>query len=167
MIGREHYLYRYIRLDKNQVCYIGIGTKYKMNYVQPTHLEFSRAYKISSHKKDNSILNRILNKTEVKVEIVCESENYEEIKNKEKEFIKIYGKICNKTGTLANFTDGGDGSVGNPLYKINQYTLDGEFIKQWNSIPEICSVLGFKPSGIRNCSCGLSTSSNGFIWKYL
>lgn len=31
-IGKNHYLYRHIRLDKNQPFYIGIGTKKDKKY---------------------------------------------------------------------------------------------------------------------------------------
>ena len=41
-----------------------------------------------------------------------ESNNYEFIKQKEIEFIKLYGRKNLVTGILANLTDCGDGTIG-------------------------------------------------------
>jgi len=103
----KYYLYRHIRLDKNEPFYIGIGTKLKNS------LNKNTIYKRScdSIKRRNKIWNCITSKTEYKVEILFESNDYEFIKSKEIEFIKLYGRIDLKTGTLANLTDGGEGCL--------------------------------------------------------
>ena len=49
---------------------------------------------------------------------------------------------------------------------ILQYTLDGEFVKEWNSQIEICEELNIKPTALCNALNGRSNSSAGFIWKY-
>lgn len=106
----KHYLYRHIRLDKNQPFYIGIGTKQPR--IHP-HMrsEYRRAF--DTTRKESSIWNRIVNKTEYRVEILFESDDYNLIKEKEKEFIILYGRINKDVeGTLANLTDGGDGFIG-------------------------------------------------------
>lgn len=105
----KYYLYRHIRLDKNEPFYIGIGTK--QNRPHP-HMksEYRRAFE--KNRKESYIWNNIVSKTEYDVEILFESDNYEFIKEKEKEFIKLYGRINRKTGILANMTDGGEGIVG-------------------------------------------------------
>jgi len=46
--------------------------------------------------------------------------------------------------------------------KITQFSLDGTFIREWNSIQEAELVVGH---GISNCISGKSKTSNGFIWK--
>lgn len=102
-----HYIYRYIREDKNEPFYIGQGKKPE-NYTSFSR-EYSRA--IAPHKS-NIIFSRIKEKVEYRVEIVIDNLSKEEANQKEKEFIKLYGKICDRTGTLANFTDGGDGTLG-------------------------------------------------------
>ena len=60
----------------------------------------------------------------------------------------------------------------NPFYgkhhseeTISQYTLDGEFVREWSSIVEINRDLGLSISAISNCIAGRSKSSYGFIWK--
>ena len=40
-----------------------------------------------------------------------ENIDYNFAKEKEKEFIKLYGRIDNNTGSLCNMTDGGDGAL--------------------------------------------------------
>lgn len=102
----RHYLYRYIRLDKDEPFYIGIGSKSKD---EEKYNYYNRAKAI---KKKNIIWEKIVNKTDYMIEILLESDDYEFIKQKEKEFIKLYGRIDKGTGTLANMTDGGDGSLG-------------------------------------------------------
>lgn len=103
----NHFLYRHIRLDKNEPFYIGIGTKTKQDLKYGT---YKRAY--DKDIRRNLIWKKITDKTKYEVEILIESYDYEFIKEKEKEFIKLYGRINTKTGTLANLTDGGEGVIG-------------------------------------------------------
>ena len=51
--------------------------------------------------------------------------------------------------------------------KINQFTLNNEFIKEWESLQEIEKVLGYSISSISQCCSGKSKTSNEFIWKNL
>lgn len=99
----KHYLYRHIRLDIGEPFYIGIGTKRYKNS------EYSRA-NIKSVR--TNYWKNITNKTEYEVEILLESDDYEFIKQKEIEFIALYGRRDLGKGTLVNLTDGGDGSIG-------------------------------------------------------
>lgn len=98
------YIYRHIRHDKNEPFYIGIG--------RDDGGEYKRAYHGSQLRKSSVIWNRIVAKTTYEVEIIIDGISWEYAICKEKEFIKLYGRINNKTGTLANMTDGGEGSVG-------------------------------------------------------
>jgi len=88
------YLYRHIRLDKNEPFYIGVAT----------HLK--RAYDKSSRK--NKIWKSIIAKTDYRVEILFDDLTREQALEKEIEFISFYGRIDLKTGTLANYTNGGE-----------------------------------------------------------
>ena len=98
-------LYRHIRLDTGQPFYIGIGKNLARAYQQ---------YKRTSYWK------RIIEKYNYEVEILFNDLTYEEACEKEKEFIKLYGRIDNGTGILVNLTDGGEGSVG---FKHSKETL--------------------------------------------
>lgn len=106
MEEKTWYVYRHIRLDKNEPFYIGIGSQPK----------FARAY--NKHRR-NSIWQSIVKKTQYDVEIILDRLSYDAVLEKEKELIKLYGRIDEKTGILANMTAGGDGT-----YKImrNQET---------------------------------------------
>ena len=50
--------------------------------------------------------------------------------------------------------------------KVLQYTLEGEFLKEWASLHEIQRELSFFISGISQCCLGKTKSYKGFIWKY-
>ena len=92
------YVYRHIRIDKNEPFYIGIGS--------------DMTYKRAREKSRRSNLwNKIIAKSDYDVEILLDDITFEEAKNKEIEFIKLYGRINLGNGTLANLTDGGDGTA--------------------------------------------------------
>ena len=50
--------------------------------------------------------------------------------------------------------------------KVYQYTLDGQFVREWDSIRE-CGRNGFNPTCICMCCKGKQKYHKGFIWKYL
>lgn len=103
----EYYIYRHIRLDKDEPFYIGLGTKSK-NRVSMKK-EYDRAFAKSGR---SDIWAKIARKTPYKVEILLESDDYEFIKQKEIELVALYGRINKNTGILANLTDGGEGTKG-------------------------------------------------------
>lgn len=93
------YLYRHIRLDKNEPFYIGIGSD----------STYKRAY---SKKNRNKYWINIINKTDYEVEIIIDNITWDQACNKEKEFIALYGRKDLCKGSLCNYTDGGDGVLG-------------------------------------------------------
>lgn len=95
------YVYRHIRLDTNTPFYIGIGSDNN----------FNRAYEKTKNKR-SAWWNRIVNKHGYDVEILFENVSPKFAKEKEKEFIELYGRMDLKNGTLCNYTDGGDGMNG-------------------------------------------------------
>lgn len=98
MMENNWYVYRHIRLDKNEPFYIGIGNK--KNY--------ARAYQIKPDRR-NAIWNKIFSKTDVEVEIILDNLTKSQASEKEKEFIQLYGRKDLNSGCLCNMTDGGDG----------------------------------------------------------
>jgi hypothetical protein len=131
----KYYLYRHIRLDKNEPFYIGVGTKSK------GYKTFEKIYRRAySHKSRNRIWKSIVNRTEFSTEILLVSDDMIHIKEREKEFISLYGRIDNKSGSLANFTDGGDGHL-NPAKEIwekkkEKLLLNGEYEKMVNRMKQ-------------------------------
>lgn len=49
---------------------------------------------------------------------------------------------------------------------VNQYSLDGKFIRTWPSIREVYRQLGYFSGSISACCLGKQKSSYGFIWEY-
>lgn len=130
----KYYLYRHIRLDKNEPFYIGIGSKPPVidkhgNFKS----EYSRAFSFSKRTK---YWKNIVAKTEFEVEIMLESESHEFIKEKEIEFIALYGRKDLGKGILCNLTDGGDGSVG---FKHTEETLN--YLKENNTMKDRVGAL--------------------------
>ena len=62
----------------------------------------------------------IASKGGYRVEILLDDLTWDEVREKEKEFIKLYGRIDLKTGCLANMTDGGDGTINAIISKENR-----------------------------------------------
>lgn len=93
------YVYRHIRLDKDVPFYIGIGTDKK----------YTRA---NSDRNRNKHWRNIVSGTEYEVEILFNDIDLEFAKEKEKEFIALYGRSDINKGSLCNLTDGGEGCLG-------------------------------------------------------
>lgn len=49
---------------------------------------------------------------------------------------------------------------------VEQYSLNGKFIKLWDSAQVASMSLGISIQSIRNCAIGVYKTGNGFIWKY-
>jgi hypothetical protein len=95
------YVYRHIRLDKNEPFYIGIGDNNSNNH--------KRAY---SKQDRNKYWKNIVGQTPYEVEILLDNLTWDEACSKEIEFIELYGRNDLKKGSLVNMTNGGEGSYG-------------------------------------------------------
>jgi hypothetical protein len=93
------YVYRHIRLDKNEPFYIGIGSDSNYN----------RAF---TKRSRNHHWKNITNITDYEVDILIDDVSFEYACKKEIEFILLYGRIDKKNGSLVNLTDGGQGTLG-------------------------------------------------------
>lgn len=106
-MDKTYYVYRHTSLNTGNPFYIGIGGK-KENY-NSLKSEYLRAYHKTRRSKG---WKEIADGSNYLVEILFEHNDYKVIKEKEKEFIKLYGRIDLESGTLCNLTKGGQGSVG-------------------------------------------------------
>ena len=81
-----------------------------------------------------------------------------------KGFMFRYTKDCNGHNNITQIKRVSDGQA----RKINQYTLDGEFIRTWSSAREIKKECGFDKKHILNVcqKKGNYKTSHGFIWRY-
>jgi hypothetical protein len=92
------YVYRHIRLDKNEPFYIGVGSD-------------DRYKRANERARRSEIWKRVVAKTDYEIEILIENVSFEYALEKEKEFIALYGRKDKKTGCLVNLTSGGDGAI--------------------------------------------------------
>jgi hypothetical protein len=91
------YVYRHIRLDKNEPFYIGIGSD---NNYKRAHSKDSR----------NKIWKAIAYKTNYEVQIMLDGLTWDDACEKEIEFINLYKRKCDN-GILSNFSIGGEGGA--------------------------------------------------------
>lgn len=158
-----HYLYRHIRLDTNQVFYVGLGTKTRQDKFFTIKSEFYRAY---DFKKRNTVWKRIAAKTNIRVEILFESNDLSFIQQKEKEFISMYGRLVNDTGSLANLAEGGNSQTYNMNVKVKQLTLNNETVRIWDQLKDIEKELGYLKTNIVKCCRKKQLTAYGYKWEY-
>lgn len=151
---KDYYVYVYLnQLKEGEWSFNNINFKYQPFYVGKGRNKRERIHlspclmKAKTYK--NSIIKNIISKTgeePIHYRIFEDLTNEEAIKI-EIEFIKFFGRLDNKTGILTNGTDGGDGAnnfssevlkkIGNPKKKVYQYDLEGNFIKEWESMSSV------------------------------
>ena len=49
---------------------------------------------------------------------------------------------------------------------VEQYDLNGNFIRCWNSADQASMTLGILPSRLLQCLEGRLNQTNGYIWTY-
>jgi len=49
---------------------------------------------------------------------------------------------------------------------VLQYSIDGEFIKEWEAVTYASKTLGINPGHITNVANGVGYTAGGFKWKY-
>ena len=54
---------------------------------------------------------------------------------------------------------------GDNAVKVNQYTLDGEFVARYNGYSEAARITHIDRGGISKCCRGIQTVSGGYVWK--
>ena len=69
-------------------------------------------------------------------------------------------------GKVAGSKNGMYGKPSPRRKKVMQFTLDGEFIREWQSIKEAAHNTKASSGNIVSCCKGAIKSSGGFIWKY-
>jgi len=186
------YIYKHIRVDTNEVFYIGIGNQDK----------FKRAFVTQKRSK---FWKNITSKTEYTVEIIKDGLTWEEAQAEEIRLIKQYGRKDLGLGTLVNLTDGGEGTIGiihtnqwyqnqkisnnkknkfiseehrqkiianhkskNPLNNkaIDVFDMNWNYIKSFDSIKEASDELNIPSSSICECAKGKIKSALKHRFKY-
>jgi len=159
----NYYIYQHIRLDTNEVFYIGKGTKKSKGNI------YHRAY--TKNSRNNYWLN-IVNKTSYKVEIIEEFDTEKECLLKETELIIKYGYSWNNTGTLCNIVKDDSeikflarkGASNKNSKEIHQYSLSGDYIKSFSSVIKAKKEF---PCDIYNAAAGRVSSAGGYQWRFI
>ena len=189
-------VYQHIRLDTNEIFYIGIGKTQK------------RAF---SKNNRNKYWHNIVNKVDYKIEILHDNISCWKLAcNIEIHLIHLYGRKDLDLGTLINMTDGGDGilnskhnlgkkhseesklkmsirakqrpplskehmeklklsrigSIPKNRRKILQYDKSNKLIQEYLFIDEAANCNKILKTSIINNLNGRSKSAGGYIWKY-
>lgn len=76
------------------------------------------------------------------------------------------GKEAYRLGLIKNNTYGIKKYNNSLKIKVNQYDLNGKFIKQWESISDIQKELNYATTNICRCCKGTYKTAYGYIWKY-
>jgi hypothetical protein len=126
------YVYRHIRLDKNEPFYIGIGADYR----------YRRAHDKHKGRRSEAWF-RIVQKTDYEVEILFDNIPIEVAKEKEIEFIYIHGRRDLGTGTLVNMTDGGDG-LNNRVFTPEYRKKLSEAAKRREPQPQLQKIIQWR-----------------------
>jgi len=160
------FLYRHIRNDLNVPFYVGIG-KARQQYTED-HRVYSRAYDTWERSLQ---WKEIASTTSYDIEILYHTNSPEEIKKKEVEFIALYGRVRNSTGTLVNFNIGG--SLQNNFTELSRrkmgvpvfaYKHTGEYVGEFYSAKEAAKVCGISQSPNVTESTKNGSVFNGYIF---
>ena len=103
------YIYEHIRLDTNEVFYVGRGTVGKRVSGKVDTNTYKRAY--DKHTTNRHWIH-VTNVTPYEVKILHDNLDWDESIRLERYYIEQYGRRDLGLGTLVNFTDGGEGTLG-------------------------------------------------------
>lgn len=180
-------MYRHSRKDNHKPFYIGIGSKHP-KWIMGWRTEYQRAYSKAGFRSKH--WHNVVNKYGYYVEILFESDDMKIIKQKEIEFISLYGRMDNKTGILVNKTSGGDGrmnttheSMKNVIAylksktnenhpfsrKVYKYSIDGKFIAEFPCILRAAESVGVTSGGAISSCCKQKPAHHtykGYRWFY-
>ena len=153
-------VYKIQRIDTNEIVYIGI-TKNKLQQRFSSHLR---------EKKNNLKKVNYFQKYRDLLEIVCIEKGIENLKQANEKEIYYIKKYRNLGCNLLNATDGGDGTLNFESWnkgikcnyvdklmqnspnakKIYSYDLNGNFLKEYNSIKKASEETNSSRSAIKN-----------------
>jgi len=157
----QYYVYLHVRDDKDEVFYVGIGTKEDSeNYFKQYH----RAYQVWSR---NRFWKFIVKKTKYTIKIHKEFDSRIKCEEEEIRLIKKFGRKNLNKGTLVNLTDGGEGLKGcRPINarEVHQYTLKGNYIQSFNTIGEAEEKINC--TNVSACCRGIIKTAGKYQWSY-
>lgn len=182
-----------IRNKKNGKIYIGITNQ---GVATRWHKHCSDAiYGNSDFPIHNAIRKHGKEEFQVEVIEVVEEDDYDQLKEREKYWIKEYNSYDRKYGY--NLTLGGDGTFGrfhseeskekmrqkalgrkyseevkirrrytSTCSKVSQFDLEGNLIKTYHSVSDAARQVGKSRSSISKCASGKRPTAYGFKWSF-
>lgn len=169
----KYYVYVFYKPDDNKTAfYVGIGSTYddgreRIDY----HFIYAKNPKHQSNKLFYNTLAKILNNNQMPVvEKIAENLSIEDASELEKKLIQQYGRRIDKTGTLCNITNGGEGWSGEQPHKwkkVVQLDLHGNVINIWESIKIASIETNSNRNDISSTCRGERKTHNGFIWLFI
>lgn len=171
----EYRIYALIDPKDGKIKYIG-QTKKSLQTRLSNHI--NSAFQLSradyNCPRNCWIRNRINNFGEINIILLETTDTLEKCNILEQKYIKKYGRKITNEGILVNTTAGGDNTEHLAKYKtrdvrgkkVDQYTIEGNFVKSWDSIRDIEETLGYGNTHITACCRGTRNMANNFIWRY-
>lgn len=166
-----YFMYQHVRLDNNEIFYIGVGTKNKGNTLKS---KYKRAYSKSGRNNNWKI---IVNTYDYKVEILKEFDNIMDCLKEETALIDLYGRISQNSGILTNIVRDNSEieekrvknlklSLEKLKKKTYKYSKKGFLLEEYSSLSEAAIKNNTLPTDILNCIIGRNYLTVGFQWKY-
>ncbi len=165
------YVYTHTAIETNTVFYVGMGTNNKYKYYYRSKNKSKRSDEWKEFVKNINY--------NYKIDILIESDNCEFIREKEREFIKLYGRIDIGTGSLVNKDNGrgkkrilSDKAHNNMVTKqrckkVAVYNINGDKFKVFDRASKAAEELNVSYGSIRHCLKGRIKQSQGlrFIFE--
>lgn len=158
--------YVYFLLDPrtSQPFYVGKGRDNRMHYHEAAVLGNRKDAKLPHHDRIRELHSLGLAPVNLKV-LVDVSEK--EALLVEKNLIEHYGRVINGSGILLNKSPGTENGSGISPKPVDQFSLEGEFIRTWESAKEASiGVPGANQSYITQVCKGKRISAGNFLWAY-
>lgn len=165
----------YLKNNINRKGYIGIDSNSDKNTTQlrlNDHLKYARSI---NNNKNWNVKYQLIDKKiaeygfeNFSYTVLYETNDFEDLKKKEIYYISKYNTFVNN-GFGYNLTLGGDGFKGFNTTKIVAYSIDGDFLKVYNSLLDAAKDLNIKYNSIQQ---SLSKSNKTviaekkYIFKY-
>lgn len=120
---------------------------------------YLQAFLYKNNKRKAWLVHRL-----VAINFIENQNNYKEVNHIDED--KTNNQVNNLEWCDRNYNVNFGNRTLNTERKIEQYDLQGNLIKKWNSISEASRKLHIACSGISACCRGVNKTCNGYVWKY-
>lgn len=163
----QYYVYELINSRDGSPFYVGKTNELRVRLrnhlleANTLHGKQWNALKCSTIRKIIASGERVL------IIVVARCLTEEEAYTIEAERIKYWGRMCDGSGTLTNLAPGGSGKHPKPRRIFSQYTLEGKYVRDFNSQTEAENVIGVARSAIGSALKGRIRTAGGYRWAWV